>query len=92
MPDLQAFADNVSIVEGHRPRHGYSISTRMIIVKLADGPPWLNSPVSVSPDILERIKASGPVTYLIAPTRMQAVSQCPVQTRWRLMSIRWRWL
>jgi hypothetical protein len=42
----------------------------MIIVKLADGSLWLNSPVSVPTKVLDRIKTSGPVRYLVAPTKM----------------------
>jgi hypothetical protein len=39
----------------------------MIIVKLADGSLWVNSPVSVPIEVLDHIKASGPVRYLVAP-------------------------
>jgi hypothetical protein len=49
---------------------GIPFPTRMIIVKLADGALWVNSPVSVTPDMLDRIKALGPVKYLIAPTKL----------------------
>jgi hypothetical protein len=44
----------------------------MIIVKLADGSLWVNSPVSVPLDMLDRNIALGPVRYLVAPTRMHA--------------------
>ncbi len=71
MPDLQSFAENVSIVDGPPVRAvGIPFPTRMIIVKLADGSLWVNSPVSVSSEMLGRIKASGPVRYLVAPTKM----------------------
>ena len=71
MHDLQAFAENVLIVVGPPVRVlGITLTTRMIIVKLADGSLWVNSPVSVPFDMLDPIKALGPVRYLVAPTRM----------------------
>jgi hypothetical protein len=42
----------------------------MVIVKLADGSLWVNSPVSVPTEVLDHIKASGPVRYLVAPTKL----------------------
>ncbi len=70
MHDLQAFGENVFVVAGPPVRVlGITLTTRMIIVKLVDGSLWVNSPVSVSFDMLDRIKALGPVRYLIAPTR-----------------------
>jgi Domain of unknown function (DUF4336) len=71
MLGLQTFAENVSIVDGPPVRAvGVTFTTRMIIVKLADGSLWVNSPVPVPADMLDRITASGPVRYLVAPTRM----------------------
>lgn len=71
MPDLQNFAENVSILNGPPVRAiGVTFPTRMIIVKLADGSLWINSPVPMAHDKLQRITASGPVRYLVAPTRM----------------------
>src|ERR1700741_5633544 len=71
MLGLQTFAENLSVVDGPPVRAvAVTFTTRMIIVKLANGSLWVNSPVSVSPDILDRMRASGPVRYLVAPTRM----------------------
>jgi len=69
MPELQVFAKNVWIVAGHNVRDfGIMFSTRMVVVKLADGSLWVNSPVSVPFDTLERISKLGPVRYLVAAT------------------------
>jgi hypothetical protein len=47
MLGLQTFAENVSVVDGPPVRAvGVTFTTRMIIVKLADGSLWVNSPVS----------------------------------------------
>jgi hypothetical protein len=68
---LQQFSENVWIAGGPSIRAlGFAFSTRMIVVKLGDGALWVNSPVSVSPDVLGQIKALGPVRYLVAPTKM----------------------
>ena len=69
MPELQEFAQNVSIVEGPTVRDmGIMFTTRMSIVKLADGSLWVDSPVPVPSDVLERITRLGPVRYLVAAT------------------------
>jgi hypothetical protein len=71
MPELQAFANNVWTVEGPPVRVvGIPLPTRMVILKLTDGSLWVNSPVSVSSDTLERVTALGPVRYLVAPTKL----------------------
>jgi Domain of unknown function (DUF4336) len=71
MPELTRFAENISIVDGPPVRvFGVPLRTRMIIVKLADGSLWVNSPVSVPTQVLDQIKASGPVRYLVAPTKL----------------------
>ena len=71
MLGLQTFDENVSAVDGPPVRAvGVTFTTRMIVVKLTDGSLWVNSPVSVPLDMLDRNIASGPVRYLVAPTRM----------------------
>ena len=64
MPDLQTFAANVFIVDGPPVcMMGITFPTRMIVVKLADGSLWVNSPVSVPQDLLARIAGIGPIKY-----------------------------
>jgi Domain of unknown function (DUF4336) len=71
MPELQKFAEGISMIDGPPVRvMGVPLPTRMIIVKLSDGSLWVNSPVSVPIQVLDRIKALGPVRYLVAPTRL----------------------
>jgi hypothetical protein len=69
MPDLQAFAENLWIVDGPPVRDmGVMFTTRTSLVKLSDGSLWVNSPVSVPFDTLKRITQLGPVRYLLAAT------------------------
>jgi hypothetical protein len=78
MSRLQAFAENVFLIDGPIVHAmGIPFPTRMIVVKLADHSLWVNSPVTASPDTLDRIKALGPVRYLVAPTKLHV---------WRLES------
>jgi len=66
---VQAFAENVSITDGPPVRDmGVWFTTRMIVVKLTNGSLWVDSPASVPPNMLERIRALGPVRYLVAAT------------------------
>jgi hypothetical protein len=71
LPDLQKFAERVAIIDGPPVRAlGVPLPTRMIVVKLSDGSLWVNSPVSVPLEVRDRITASGPVRYLVAPTKL----------------------
>jgi hypothetical protein len=68
-PNLQAFAENVWLVEGPLVRDmGVWFTTRMTLVKLTNGSLWLDSPVSVPSSTFERIRTLGPVKYLVAGT------------------------
>jgi hypothetical protein len=69
VPGLQPFAKNIWIVDGPDVRDmGILFTTRMTIVKLANGSCWLESPVPVPFDTLKRITELGPVKYLVAAT------------------------
>ncbi len=69
IPDIQAFAPNVWIVDGPRVRDmGVMFPTRMSIVLLSDGSLWVDSPVPVPFETLKRIAEMGPVRYLVAAT------------------------
>ena len=66
---LQAFAKNVWIAEGLQVRDmGIMFTTRMAVVKLADGSIWVDSPVPLPFETLNHITALGPVNYLVAAT------------------------
>jgi len=66
---LHPFAHNVWIVKGPDVRDvGVMFTTRMTIVKLSTGSLWVESPVPVPFDTLERIVALGPVDCLVAAT------------------------
>ena len=65
----QSFGTNLWIVDGPDVRDMFlTFTTRMMIVKLFDGSLWINSPVPVSYDMLNKITALGPVKYLVAAT------------------------
>jgi hypothetical protein len=66
---LHEFADNIWLVNGPIVRDmGVFFTTRMTIVKLADGSLWTSSPVPVSFSALEEISELGDVRYLVAAT------------------------
>jgi hypothetical protein len=69
MSGMQEFADNVWIVDGPNVRDfGVMFTTRMIVVKLANGSVWVDSPVPVPFETLQRITELGPVSYLVVAT------------------------
>ncbi len=66
---MQAFAENVSIIDGPSVRDmGFMFTTRMTVVRLSDGSLWVSSPVPVPFDGLKRIAELGLVRYLVAAT------------------------
>jgi hypothetical protein len=68
--------DRLIVVEGPIVRDlGMPFPSRMTIAALADGSLWIESPVSVSLDVLNRITELGPVRYLVSNTPRH---------RWRL--------
>ena len=68
-PELQTFAKNIWIVEGPNVRDmGVMFTTRMTVVKLANGSVWIESPVPVPYETLKRITELGPIKYLLAAT------------------------
>lgn len=69
MPGMQAFAPNIWIIDGPIVRDfGVLFTTRMTVVRLADGSIWIESPVPVPFETLKRITEWGPVRYLVAAT------------------------
>ncbi len=69
MPECQAFAENLWIIDGPKVRDmGVTFTTRMTLARLANGCVWVDSPVSVPFDMLKRITELGPVRYLVAAT------------------------
>jgi len=69
MPELQAFAKNIWIVDGPNVRDmGVMFTTRMTVVKLSDNSLWVDSPVHVPFETLKVITELGPVRYLVAAT------------------------
>jgi hypothetical protein len=71
MPNLEKFAENLWMVDGPSVRNfGIPLPTRMIVIRLTDGTLWVNSPVSTPTHELDRIKALGPVRYLVAPSQL----------------------
>jgi hypothetical protein len=69
MPELHPFGRNLWVVEGPLVRGmGIMFTTRMTIARLTDGSLWIESPVPVSFETLERINSLGLVRYLISAT------------------------
>lgn len=69
MSGFESFAEDVWIIDGPPVRDsGVTFTTRMTVVKLSDGSLWVDSPVSLPFDMLERITGLGAVRYLIAAT------------------------
>lgn len=49
---------------------GLRFPTRMTVVRLGSGALWVHSPIQLNADLLARVRALGPVGYLIAPNKL----------------------
>ncbi|MES2315963.1 MAG: DUF4336 domain-containing protein [Pseudomonadota bacterium] len=49
---------------------GATVTTRMTVVRLADGKLWLHSPVPLSAPLRAQLDALGEVAYIVAPSKM----------------------
>lgn len=49
--------------------NGLPLTTRMTIVRLADGGLWLHSPVPLSPMLAQALRHLGPVRHIVAPSK-----------------------
>ena len=86
---LKAFGPNIWIVDGPHVRfYGLPFSTRMTVIRLADGGVWLHSPVRFSPGLLAEIEELGPVRHLVAPNNIHYAAlpdwqaACPEAVTW----------
>lgn len=67
---LEAIAANIWHVKHPFKIAGADVSTRMTVVRLADGTLWLHSPVPLSAALRQQIDALGEVAYIVAPNKL----------------------
>lgn len=68
---LQQFASSLYIAEGPEVSFfGFPYPTRMAIVKLLDGELWVWSPVALTGQLLEEVRALGPVRHIVSPNKI----------------------
>lgn len=83
MPELQALAPNLWVVDTPHRFLGLHLGSRMTVVRLKSGKVVLHSPVALSAELAERINAIGPVRHIVCPNRFhhmyaaQAVAAFP---------------
>lgn len=68
---LQNFAENIWVADGSPVNSigPWKHATRVIVIRLADGSLWVNSPIDAPDDDILAVQKLGPVRYLIAPIR-----------------------
>lgn len=66
---LQPYGNSIWIGSGPIVKaFGFPFPTRMIVVKLAGGGVWINSPVNWPADDVQAVARIGPVVHLVSPT------------------------
>lgn len=66
---LQPCGDSIWIGTGPIVKaFGFPFPTRMIVVKLANGGIWINSPVEWAVEDMKAVARMGPVAHLVSPT------------------------
>ncbi|OYU46570.1 MAG: hypothetical protein CFE44_01400 [Burkholderiales bacterium PBB4] len=67
---LQALAPNLWHTTHHFKANGLAISSRMTVVRLANGTLWLHSPVPIDAALQTELKSLGEVSAIVAPNKM----------------------
>ncbi len=71
MKNLQKIDENIWIYDGSTVSwYGLPYTTRMTIVRLANGKIWVHSPAKISEDLIKEIQALGEVGYLVSPNKI----------------------
>ncbi len=67
---MNMIAENIWVIEGDVVRfYGLSFSTRMTVIRLANGELWVHSPIALNPQLQQNLELLGPVCHLIAPNK-----------------------
>lgn len=67
---LTPHAPNLWSASHHFSVSGLAISSRMTVVRLADGALWLHSPVPINAALQAELQALGEVRFIMAPNKM----------------------
>ena len=72
---LKPAGADIWTADGPEIRFGYlgvrlPFPTRMTLVRLPDGGLWLHSPIEPAPELVEEVRAIGPVCFLVAPNSL----------------------
>ncbi len=70
LPMIEPLADRVWHLQHHFTVNGLPVSSRMTIVRLADGGLWLHSPVPLDAARRAALDRLGPVRCIVAPSKM----------------------
>jgi hypothetical protein len=69
--DLERLGPDLWIAEGGIVSFfGFDYPTRMVVVRLDDGGLWLWSPIEPTPELVEAVRALGPVRHLVSPNKL----------------------
>lgn len=70
MTELVPFGRDIWMADGPNVRDmGLLFTTRMTLVRLSNGSIWIESPVSLPPEVIAQVEELGPVRYLVAATQ-----------------------
>ncbi|WP_158968570.1 DUF4336 domain-containing protein [Chachezhania sediminis] len=68
---LKPVADDIWLIDGPTIRfYGLPFPTRSTVIRLASGEVWVHSPIRLTHDLANAVRALGPVRHLIAPNEI----------------------
>ena len=71
MRALEQLGPNLWVAEGGIVSFfGFDYPTRMVVVRLADGGLWVWSPIALTSEVEEAVRALGPVRHLVSPNKL----------------------
>ena len=80
---LVEFGPSIYIADGPTVSfYGFPYPTRMAVVRLADGSVWVWSPVALTDELFDAVKAIGPVRHIVSPNKIHHIFLAEWAKRW----------
>jgi len=80
---LKEFGPSLYVVEGPTVSFfGFPYPTRMAVVRLSDGDLWVWSPVALTDELANSVKAIGPIRYIVSPNKLHHLFLGEWAARW----------
>ncbi len=80
---LEPFGPSIYFADGPTVSfYGFPYPTRMVVVRLSDGPAWIWSPIALTDELASAVEAIGPVRFIVSPNKIHHLFLAQWAERW----------